>query len=133
MQDVAPTLLEAAGLPIPSQMEGKSFWRAILEKEEWQRPELVVSLESTWQAKWSIRTNRYKLVVSRQIDFLQNPEMELYDLLEDPKEENNLAYQMPALSGELRDRLERWIADRLTALHRAEDPVVQHGLSLQAA
>ena len=58
--DVAPTVLEAAGLPVPSEMEGQSFWKLLTGQEKgWER-ERVVSLECSWQAKWSLRNDRYK-------------------------------------------------------------------------
>lgn len=132
MQDVAPTILQGAGLPVPPKMDGRGFWDTLLGNKELREPEWVVSLESTWQAKWSLRTERYKLIVSRQIDFLGNPEMELYDLQEDPKEEVNRAETDPALARELRGALEDWITERLKERNQTEDPVVAHGLSLQA-
>ncbi len=132
MQDIAPTILEAAGLPIPPKMEGKSFWKPLLGEEERWHTDNVISLECTWQAKWSLRTDRYKLIVSRQPDSLGNPGIELYDLHEDPKEENNIAEVRYAVARDLHNTLETWIADRLKALDRGEDPVVVHGPSLQA-
>jgi arylsulfatase len=130
MQDVAPTVLEAAGLPIPKEMDGKSFWRLLTGEARDGGASRVVSLESSWQCKWSLRTDRYKLILSRIQDFYGNPMRELYDLEADPQEERNLAEEEKALAREMEEELEGWIADRLKALGESQDPVVAHGPSL---
>lgn len=130
MQDVAPTILEAAGLPIPKEMDGKSFWPLLTGEAQDGGTSRVVSLESSWQCKWSLRTDRYKLIVSRIQDFYGNPMRELYDLEADPREEHNLADREEALVRQMEQELEGWIADRLKALGESQDPVVAHGPSL---
>lgn len=130
MQDVAPTVLEAAGLPIPKEMDGKSFWPLLTGQASDGGSSRVISLESSWQCKWSLRTDRYKLIVSRIQDFYGNPMRELYDLEADPQEEQNLADSEQALVREMEQELEGWIEDRLKALGEPEDPVVAHGPSL---
>ncbi len=107
--DLAPTLLDLAGVPIPEHMQGKSLlplakapdrsfrndW--YYEYYEWPNPEKVPPCRG-------IRTERYKL-----IQYLLEPqEFELYDLESDPKETLNL-YGMPeyaALQQQLLERLE---------------------------
>ncbi len=130
MQDVAPTVLEAAGLPIPKEMDGKSFWPLLTGEACEGGSSRVVSLESSWQCKWSLRTDSYKLIVSRIQDFYGNPMRELYDLEADPREEHNLADRQEALVKEMEQELEGWIAERLKALGESQDPVVAHGPSL---
>ncbi|MEW6442567.1 MAG: sulfatase [bacterium] len=125
--DVAPTLLEAAGLAVPPAMEGKSFLPMLLERPcEWNASR-VIGLECTWQAKWCLRTARYKYILPR-LPADEGPE--LYDLGEDPQELHNLASSRPELAREMEDELEGWIRERLKALGRAEDPLVAHGISL---
>jgi arylsulfatase len=128
--DVAPTILEAVNAEIPFDMDGCSFWGWITGDSESPGREYVVSCECTWQAKWSIRTNQYKFILARQPDMYGTPARELYDLLTDPKEENNLAVEAPDLAGKLEGELERWIAEQLTSLERTEDPLREHGVSL---
>jgi arylsulfatase A-like enzyme len=90
--DMAPTLLELAGLSVPAEMQGRSF----LSLAEGKR-------DTSWRKDWlyeyyeypgfenvppcrGVRTKRYKVIHF----FLDPEEFELYDLETDPDEKNNL-------------------------------------------
>jgi arylsulfatase A-like enzyme len=130
MSDVAPTLLEAAGLPAPEEMEGRSFLRQLTGEDAAGGHRRIFSAESTWQAKWSLRTEDTKFVLSREPDLLGNPLRELYDLRTDPREQRNLAEEDAGRASDLERELEGWIAERLHALARTEDPVRAEGASM---
>jgi arylsulfatase A-like enzyme len=132
LSDVAPTLLDAAGLPIPEAMEGRSFLKQMTGQQEPEGYATVISLESTWQAKYCLRRQRYKYILAREKDLLGNPDRELYDLDSDPLEERNLAESDPALACDMEKELEAWIAARLQASGRTMDPVRQEGASMVA-
>jgi arylsulfatase A-like enzyme len=94
--DVAPTLADAAGLPIPRSWEGVSLLR-ILRGEEIE-PLLAVSKLDTDEDEniASIRTGRWKLYDGR-----------LLDLRNDPREQTaNVAWKHPKLVKELQARLD---------------------------
>ncbi len=130
--DIAPTLLEAAGIPAPPEMDGSSFLGLLTGEVNGARAGRgrIVSCESTWQAKWSLRTDRHKMIIARSPDIYQFPPRELYDLQADPREERNLVEQEPALAQELEQELEGWIAAQLAALGRDQDPLRKLGISL---
>lgn len=90
--DYAPTFLELAGLPIPEDIQGVSLvpllkgekpadWRKALYYHYYEFP-----AEHMVRRHYGVRTERYKLM-----HFYEDINAwELYDLLEDPAEMNNL-------------------------------------------
>lgn len=127
LTDVAPTLLEAAELPIPNTIEGYSFWKLLTGEKKENKRKAVVSLESTYQASWSLRTDRYKFILYRKPNFFGNSSSELYDLVIDPKEEKNLLKERPDIAAGMEVELEGWIADRLRILGKEKDPLLVDG------
>jgi arylsulfatase A-like enzyme len=120
--DLAPTLLDFAGVEIPRPMQGRS-WKPILEGKDRQGRsdwlyEYFWEKSSPWDpTQYGIRTRRYKYirypdVGSTDPDYPMPKELpyeELYDLESDPLEMRNLARD-PAASGllnQMRDLLKR--------------------------
>jgi arylsulfatase A-like enzyme len=111
--DVAPTLLDLAGVPAAASMQGRS-WRPLLEQPNapWREAFLYEYYEypavHCARKQRGVRTDRWKL-----IHYWEQPEeWELYDLKADPDETNNLA-------GSIRFRNEMAsLKDRLVALRR---------------
>ncbi len=96
--DYAPTILELAGVKVPEEMDGMSMlplleegkepkWRKSLYYQYFEYP-----AEHAVRRHYGVRTERYKLIRFYGHD-IEN--WELYDLLEDPSEMNNL-YDNPA-------------------------------------
>jgi arylsulfatase A-like enzyme len=131
--DLAPTILEAVGARLPSEMDGQSFWPVLTGMSAaWER-DFAVSCESTWQAKWALRTARHKFILARAPDMWGTPNRELYDLETDPREEHNLVEREPALAAALEQTLEAWIVERLAVAGRDQDPLIEEGVSLSIA
>jgi arylsulfatase A-like enzyme len=93
--DFPPTLLEAAGLPVPGDMQGRSILPLLRGEQEWPEEVLVQISES--QVGRAVRTRRWKYaVVAPEADGKKDPasdryvEDALYDLREDPYELRNL-------------------------------------------
>ena len=58
------------------------------------------------------RTPQWKIHVALEPDFHFKPEVELYNLVEDPEENNNLAKKEPKVAAMLEGRMQDWIARR---------------------
>ncbi len=106
--DIAPTVLDLAGVEVPELMHGRSFAPLLRgEDVEWRKDWLYEYYEfpavHSVRKNRGVRTDRYKY-----IHYFEEPqEYELYDLQEDPGELNNL-YGKPEyddLVEELRQRL----------------------------
>ena len=93
--DFAETILDMAGLPIPADMQGKSIVPVLTGKQKGNvHNELYYHFYENQEHKVAkhigVRTDRYKLIY-----FYENNEWELYDLVKDEHEMNNV-YNNPA-------------------------------------
>jgi N-acetylglucosamine-6-sulfatase len=107
--DIAPTILDIAGIESPDYFEGRSFYPLAKGEavEEW-RDELLY--EYYWEFNYpstpttfALRTDNYKFVTYHGIWDLE----ELYNIKDDPREMKNLIYDPDYLGvvAELRERL----------------------------
>ncbi len=113
--DLPPTLLEAAGLPIPETMEGRSILPLLRgQAADWPQEVFIQISES--QVGRALRTYRWKYGVhapdkhgSRDPGSDRYEEQYLYDLESDPYELVNLVEldAFDAVKAELRERLIR--------------------------
>jgi arylsulfatase A-like enzyme len=107
--DLAPTLLELAGLPVPRNMEGRSLVSAVTKNAP--RGDIFFAAGYQFDFMTGIRRDQWKLVhVPNEIDrsIMSGAEYELYDLSNDPGELNNLAQDRPEMAAALRAELEKW-------------------------
>lgn len=103
--DFAPTFLDLAGVPVPKEVQGRSFapilrgetpddWRTAMYYRYWEHRDPV----HRTPAHYGVRTRTHKLVAYCNDPLGQPgafgpadpPEWELYDLVEDPLEVDNL-------------------------------------------
>lgn len=136
--DFTPTMLDLVGADVPDDVDGRSFYPLLAD--EAYTPRDHVYLEFTWHSKYNpmraIRTERYKyvlnvgdlpmvyipaplftspagLAVRDEFYGEQRPEEELYDLAEDPHEEENLVHdpQHADVARRLREQVRGWMAE----------------------
>jgi len=151
--DIAPTLLEIAGAPVPGAVQGRSF-RGLLTGDSYEPRECVFS-EKNYQDIYDptrcVRTGRFKYIrswtpqpritISKDMIWESGvtrgmmpwaaeprPAEELYDLSADAYETTNLAESPEAagIRGYLRDRLEEWMSDTGDPLLRGDVPRPPH-------
>ncbi|MEU2025458.1 sulfatase-like hydrolase/transferase [Streptomyces sp. NPDC016469] len=117
--DLMPTLLAAAGLPVPPGVQGRSLLPLAGGGRDPERPGSVFVQISEDRVGRAVRTSRWKYAVEAPgADAWNDPgadqytETELYDLAADPYELDNLAglESHRAVADELRRELLGWLA-----------------------
>ncbi len=110
-EDLMPTLLELAGVDSEAKFDGRSLMQLIRGEATSFKSEFYIT-ECTWMRKHGWRTPEWKLIVALEPDCHFKPPVELYNLIEDPLENTNLAESQPEMVAALKSRMEAWIARR---------------------
>ncbi len=112
LRDVLPTFLDAAGAPIPSNLDGKSLLQLVRGKTQGWHPyidlehDVCYSRENHWNA---LTDSRYKYIFHAY-----NGQEQLFDLVNDPGEMRDLAGEKKYknILGEWRQNLVEHFAER---------------------
>lgn len=106
--DIMPTVLDLMGFEKKPDVQGKSFKSAIFKGKS--SPDKFVYIESVaammdrnWAPLQGIRSQEWK--------YIDAPIPELYDLKNDPEEENNIIGSNPRIAKRLRKELQKAIKD----------------------
>ncbi|MHB1154655.1 MAG: sulfatase [Eubacteriales bacterium] len=130
LKDVMPTLLSLMGIDTDIDFDGRNLCSIVNGEGVRQEPEMYIT-ECTWMRKHGWRTPQWKLIRALEPDFHFKAEVELYNLIDDPKELNNLAETNPETVAYLTERMEAHIAKRKAKVGR-ENPMLTnldwHGL-----
>ncbi len=103
--DLAPTVLQTLGMPVPKAMQGQSLLPLIRPaKDSVPAVDRAIYSETdypyhcfSWSALRALRTGKYL--------YVQAPKRELYDLTSDPAAEKNVAESSPAIADTLNAQL----------------------------
>jgi arylsulfatase A-like enzyme len=131
LEDVVPTILDLLGLRQPLRdikFDGRSLLPLIRGERANYRSEFYIT-ECTWERKRGWRTPQWKLIDALEPDFHNKPPVELYNLLEDPRESKNLARREPGVVQCLKDRMTRWVEKRVKETGK-EDPILGYQIGL---
>ncbi len=109
--DVTPTILDILGLSPKVEFDGQSLLPEMLGERRVPRTEFYIT-ECTWMRKHGWRTPEWKLIHALEPDFHGKPEIELYNLVDDPEETTNVAEQAPEVVSMLEHRMMNFIARR---------------------
>lgn len=88
--DIAPTILELAGVEIPKKMQGKSFLPMIDGAEKDAR-RIFMEEDFSGNVLFALRDNEYKLILANENNPRGLPPAALFDVNKDPVEKENLA------------------------------------------
>ncbi len=102
--DIIPTVLDFLGIPIAHQAQGKSLVPLLEGKTKYDFNKYAYT---NGYNELAIRTNKWKLFSIK----LQGKEekFELYNLLRDPKEQNNLIGKESKVANDLKQKLYEWL------------------------
>ena len=112
-KDLAPTIFDLAGFGKPrgTTFDGQSLMPMVRGEVASHESEFYIT-ECTWMRKHGWRTPQWKLIVALEPDFHFKPPVELYNLIEDPDENENLADTHPDIVSMLKKRMNAWIKKR---------------------
>ena len=111
MKDIMPTILDLLGIDSGIRFDGRTLTPLLAGGERLVESEFYIT-ECTWMRKHGWRTPQWKLIEALEPDFHFKPKTELYNVVEDPGENNNLAEKEPAVVKLLRARMLAHIAKR---------------------
>jgi arylsulfatase A-like enzyme len=111
--DLVPTLMELAGLDPGIRFDGQSLMQLVSGRVPSFASSFYIT-ECTWMRKHGWRTPEWKLIHALEPDFHFKPEVELYNLIQDPDELVNVAGR----HGDLVALLERQMQDHIARRER---------------
>jgi arylsulfatase A-like enzyme len=120
-KDIVPTLLDIMGIDTGITFDGRSLMPLVQGGTVPSEPNMYIT-ECTWMRKHGWRTPEWKLIVALEPDFHYKPEVELYNLRDDPGEHVNLAEARPDIVARLRVDMLAHIEKRTQATGR-EAPI----------
>ena len=124
-KDLVPTILELAEINAGINFDGRSLIPMINSEVTSHESEIYLT-ECTWMRKHGWRTPEWKLIRALEPDFHFKPPVELYNLIHDPDENDNLAETHPDVVELLTERMNAWIAKR-EAETGLENPIHNQG------
>ncbi len=124
--DLVPTILELIGAnsEFDTKFDGQSLMPLINGEKVTNYSEFYIA-ECTWMKKQGWRTTEWKFFESLEPDFHNKPPVELYNLVADPLELNNLADSEPTIVEEMRRRMNAWLEKRMAETGKG-NPIYNH-------
>jgi len=113
--DLAPTLTEMLDVEPAKVWDGESYAPALTDGADCGRDHLVIS-QCAHTCQRSVRWGDYLWVRTWHDFYHLFPEEMLFNLKDDPREENNLAEAKPELCKEARDIYESWQQQMMSSL-----------------
>jgi len=111
--DIVPTVCSALGIELLHEIQGKDLMPYIKDPDSGAYPDRYIYCESTYPTKY--KANPLLGVVTDRYKYIQTTRPELYDLLGDPLEMNNLFTEQPQRSRIMEDRLGQILEDSSAA------------------
>ena len=121
LKDIVPTILDILDIKTDLNFDGRNLMKLYRGEEFVQESEMYIT-EATWMRKHGWRTPEWKLIRALEPDFHFKPAVELYNLIADPEEYDNVADKYPEVVECLTKRMDNHIAQRKQESGN-EDPI----------
>jgi arylsulfatase A-like enzyme len=99
--DLGPTVLDFLNFPLPPAWQGRSLMSQ-------SRPRRAYFFGSADEYLLGVRDGNFKYILNTTRD-----RDELYDLSQDPTEQNNIAHEQPEMTNRLRQRSAAWLESQM--------------------
>ncbi len=100
--DIMPTLAQITGAEIPEDIDGISFLPTLIGKKEQNKHDYLYWEFHEMNGKLAVRKGKWKAVRNNVFNDSIS-EIELYDLLSDPDESDNMAGEFPDVISEMKE------------------------------
>ncbi|MCU0286812.1 MAG: sulfatase-like hydrolase/transferase [Acidobacteria bacterium] len=108
--DVAPTILEALGIPIPAAYQGQSLLNLLFGNDDRKRNDAYTE---TYYPRFHYGWSELKAIYyNKNWKYILAPKQELYNLQQDAHEKENLALKESVEARRARDRLQEFSAEK---------------------
>lgn len=104
--DLMPTVLDLLGVKAPSSVQGKSLYSMMKGKEDLRRTAYSESIYAELHYGWS----PLESITTQQYRYIQAPDAELYDRVNDPGETKNLIKEKSSIAKVLKDQLQEIVS-----------------------
>lgn len=132
--DMAATSLELAGMDVPDCWDGKGF-AANLQAPNKQHRDSVVISQAAWCCQRAARWENFICIETYHDSWHDYPDLMVFDLVNDPHEQHNLAESNPELAQKGQALIAKW-KEEMMAISRYDvdpmDTVLSEGGSLHS-
>ena len=120
--DVSATILEMLGVRVPSSWDGVGFSESLDNGDDVGRDHLVVS-QGAWTCQRGVRFDDYLMIDTMHDGYHLYDDVMLFDLANDPHEQNNLAKEQADVVKRGQALLGEWHAGMMVDAARGRDPL----------
>ena len=121
-EDWAATLVELADGHVPELWDGRSFAGAFKSGEAAGRDSLVIS-QGAWSCQRSVVFDDYLCIRSYHDGYHAFPDLMLFDVVNDPHEQQDLASERPEVVAQAMSRLDDWYGEMMRTASQPSDPM----------
>jgi choline-sulfatase len=120
--DVAATILELLGVPVPDSWDGQSF-ASSLDGGDGEGRDHVVTSTGAWTAQRGVRFGEWLCIRTYHDGYHGFPPVMLFDVAEDPHQQVDLSAEHPDVVDRALAKLSDWQSDALSRSPTGVDPL----------